>query len=157
VPYCGQWARATLPVLVNRFVRRGKLRVVFNGMAFVGTDSDTALRTALAAGRHGHLWDVVHGLYERQGAENSGWVSDELVGEIAAGVPGLVGGKLLEEGWDDRVGRELDRSAERAQSAGITGTPSFELGPTGGSLQRVAIRSLEPEGIVPQIEEALAR
>src|SRR3954466_13042367 len=69
-PYCGQWSRKTLPVLVRRFVRRGTLRIVFRGLAFIGPDSLTALRTAVAAGRQDHLWDMVEGLYNHQGAEN---------------------------------------------------------------------------------------
>ena len=75
--------------------RPGKLRIVFHGLAFIGPDSDKALRTAIAAGQENHLWDLVHGLYASQGAENAGWVTDELVGEIAAGVPALDGEKLL--------------------------------------------------------------
>ena len=75
----------------RRVRQSGKLRIVFNGLAFIGPDSDKALRTAIAAGQENHLWDVVHGLYARQGDENAGWVTDELVGEIAAGVPGLDG------------------------------------------------------------------
>jgi|tagenome__1003787_1003787.scaffolds.fasta_scaffold20987365_5 protein-disulfide isomerase len=155
-PYCGEWARATLPELVDRYVRGGKLRIVFNGMAFVGPDSERALRTAVAAGRHDHLWDVVHGLYENQGAENSGWVTDELVSEIASGVPGLDGRKLLDERWDDSLGPEILRASNAAQVVGITSTPSFQLGPTGGRLELIPVSSLGPEGIVPQIQKALA-
>jgi protein-disulfide isomerase len=155
-PYCGVWARETLPMLVDRYVRTGKLRLVFNGLAFVGPDSDTALRSALAAGRHNRLWDVVHGLYARQGAENTGWVTDELVSEIADGAPGLEADELLKERWDDSVDRELRRAAAAAQAAGVNSTPSFELGPTGGRLRLVQVSSLGPEGIVPAIEEALA-
>ena len=88
-PYCAQWARETLPALVDEYVEAGKLRIVFQGLAFIGPDSDKALRTAIAAGQDDHLWDVVHGLYASQGAENAGWVTDGLVGEIASGVPGL--------------------------------------------------------------------
>ena len=74
-PYCAQWSRETLPVLVDEYVATGKLRIVFHGLAFIGADSDKALRTAIAAGQDDHLWDVVHGLYASQGAENSGWVT----------------------------------------------------------------------------------
>ena len=70
-PYCAEWAVRTFPVLVSDYVRTGKLRIVFHGLAFIGPDSDTALRTALAAGREDRLWDVVAGFYVRQGAENT--------------------------------------------------------------------------------------
>jgi protein-disulfide isomerase len=154
-PYCGQWARGTLPTLVDRYVRTGKLRIVFNGLAFVGPESNTALRTALAAGRHGHLWDVVDGLYARQGQENSGWVTDDLIREVAAGVPGLDAKKLLSERWNDGIAAEMARAADTATAHGISSTPSFQLGPTGGTLERLELASIDPAGIVPSIEEAL--
>ena len=154
-PYCGQWARGTLPTLVDRYVRTGKLRIVFNGLAFVGPDSNTALRTALAAGRHGHLWDVVDGLFVRQGRENSGWVTDDVIREVAAGVPGLDAEKLLHERWNNGIAGEIARAAETANTHGIASTPSFQLGPTGGTLKRLELASIDPAGIVPSIEEAL--
>jgi protein-disulfide isomerase len=154
-PYCGQWARGTLPTLVERYVRTGKLRIVFNGLAFVGPESNTALRTALAAGRHGHLWDVVDGLYARQGQENSGWVTDDLIREVAGGVPGLDADKLLSERWNDGIAGEIARAAETASMHGISSTPSFQLGPTGGTLERLELASNDPAAMVPAIEEAL--
>jgi protein-disulfide isomerase len=156
-PYCGQWARGALPTLVERYVRDGRLRIVFNGLAFVGPESNTALRTALAAGRHNHLWDVVHGLYFRQGAENSGWVTDDLIREVAATVPGLDAEKLLDARWNGDVAGQIAEAAATARAHGIASTPSFELGPTHGKLQRVEIPSLDADGIVPAIEEALRR
>ncbi len=156
-PYCAQWARNALPTLVDGYVRTGKLRIVFNGMAFVGSDSDKALRTAIAAGEHDHLWDVVHGLYTSQGGENAGWVTDELVTEIAAGVPDLDGAALLDARWKSMVGAKLVRTAAAAQAAGVNSTPAFQVGPTGGRLEHVQVGSLGPEGIVPAVEAVLAR
>ena len=156
-PYCAQWARETLPVLVDDYVATGKLRIVFRGLAFIGPDSDKALRTAIAAGQDDHLWDVVHGLYASQGAENSGWVTDELVGEIAAGVPGLDGEKLLSARWESAVDPELRRAAAAAERAGVHGTPAFQVGPTGGRLELVQVELARPDGIVPAIEAVLAR
>ena len=156
-PYCAQWARDALPTLVEDYVRAGRLRIVFNGMAFIGPDSDKALRTAIAAGREDHLWDVVHGLYLRQGHENAGWVTDELVPEIAAAVPGLDGAALLDARWESTVTAELKRQAAAARAAGVNGTPSFQVGPTGGTLEPVQVSSLGPGGIVPAIEAVLAR
>ena len=156
-PYCAQWARDALPTLVEDYVKTGKLRIVFNGMAFIGADSDKALRTAIAAGAEDHLWDVVHGLYLHQGHENAGWVTDDLVVSIAAALPGLDGEKLLETRSGGSVDQELERAADAARAAGVSSTPSFEVGPTGGRLELVQVDSLDSEGIVPAIEAVLAR
>ena len=156
-PYCAQWARETLPVLVDDYVRTGKLRIVFHGLAFIGSDSDKALRTAIAAGEDNHLWDVVHGLYAGQGAENAGWVTDELVSEIAAGVPGLDGATLLSARWEDTVDSKMKRAADAATRAGVHSTPAFQIGPTGGELELVEVSSLRPDGIRPAIEAVMAR
>lgn len=156
-PYCAQWARDALPTVVEDYVKTGKLRIVFHGMAFIGADSEKALRTAIAAGQEDHLWDVVHGLYLSQGHENTGWVTDELVTEIAAGIPDLDGEKLLDVRWESTVEPELKRAAAAAQAAGVNATPAFQVGPTGGRLELVQVGSLGPEGIVPAIEAVLAR
>ena len=155
-PYCAQWSLATMPTLVDEYVRTGRLRIVFRGLAFIGPDSEKALRTAIAAGRANHMWEVVHGLYGNQGAENAGWVTDDLVTEIAAGIPSLDGTKLLEARWGRSIEPELRRAAVAAERAGVRGTPAFELGPTGGPLTLIQVGSLGPEGIVPSIEAALA-
>jgi len=155
-PYCAQWARETLPVLVDEYVEAGKLRIVFRGLAFIGPDSDKALRTAIAAGQDDHLWELVHGLYASQGAENSGWVTDGLVGEIVSGVPGLEGDKLLSARWSSSVEPELRRAAAAAERAGVHGTPAFQIGPTGGPLELVDVSSLGPDGIRPSIDAVLA-
>lgn len=156
-PYCGRWARNTLPVLVRNYVRTGKLRIVFNGLAFLGADSVKALRTVTAAGRQGRLWDLSHSLYVNQGAENSGWVTDELLTDLSSEIRGLDGANLVAAGRKAWVGAEIRRAAAAAEAAGVSGTPSFQIGPTGGQLQAVRLTSLGPEGIVPAVESVLAQ
>ncbi len=153
-PFCAEWSLRTLPTLVSDYVRTGKLRIVFRGLAFIGPDSDEALRTTVAAGRHDRLWQVLDGLYQGQGAENSGWVTDELVDRIAAEA-GLDAGELRDRRDDASVDRELAQSSAAAQAAGVHGTPAFQLGLTGGKLELVVLRSLGPEGIRPAIDALL--
>jgi protein-disulfide isomerase len=155
-PYCARWSRDALPTVVAKYVKTGNLRIVFNGMDFVGPDSHTALQTAIAAGREHHLWDVVHALYAAQGTENTGWVTDALVTEIAARVPGLDGSKLLAARSASWVESEVTRASAAAEAAGVHSTPSFQLGPTGGPFHLVGVDSLGPEGITPAIDSALA-
>jgi len=154
-PYCADWARETLPVLVKRFVRTGKLRIVFRGLTFVGPDSHKALGAAIVAGRQNHFWDVVHALYEQQGTENTGWVTNGLVSEVATGIPDLDGKALLDKASTPSVDREIERIAAAADAAGVSGTPSFELGRSGSPLEPFHPGSLGPEGTAPAIEAVL--
>jgi protein-disulfide isomerase len=135
-------------------VRTGKLRIVFRGLAFIGAESELALKTAVAAGRQDRLWDVVEGFYLSQGPENGGWVTESLVEQVATWA-GLDSDRLAagrEQAW---VLREIETASAAAEAAGVTGTPTFELGRTGGRLERVKLRSLEPEGLIPAIDELL--
>jgi protein-disulfide isomerase len=148
-PYCAQWSRQALPVLVDEYVRTGRVRIVFRGLAFLGPDSVRALRAAVAAGRQNRLWNVVEGLYSRQGAENSGWVSDAMLHEVA-------GHRAVDGSSAPWIDRELTKSSKAAQAAGIAGTPAFQVGRTGGPLELVQVSSLGAEGLRPAIESALA-
>jgi protein-disulfide isomerase len=155
-PYCGQWSTQVFPTLVEDYVRTGKVRVVFNGMAFLGPDSERALRAALAAGEQDRLWNVAHLLYQQQGGENEGWVTEELLRGIGHAAPGLDVDRMLETRTEAGVERQLASSAQAATAAGIAGTPSFLIGPTGGDLEPLVVDRLEPSAFRPAIEAALA-
>lgn len=154
-PYCAAWTHEALPELVRDYVRKGMLRIEFRGLTFIGPQSDAGLRAALAAGEQGKLWHVVDLLYHNQGHENSGWLSDETLRQVGASVAGLDVDRMLA-----RRGAMTDgiEAAQRAAAAsGVDGTPAFEVGPTGGTLSRVEISSLDAEALRPAIESALAR
>ena len=156
-PYCGEWARGALPDLVREYVRTGRVRVVFNGMSFVGPDSELALRTALAAGQQNRLWHVLDLLYRNQGTENTGWVTQDLLAGIGATVPGLDGSRMLAQRDAPDVSAALDAAAANAQSHGINSTPSFLAGPTGGTLKPVKVATLDLAGIAPALDRLLAQ
>ena len=77
--------------------------------------------------------------------------------DIAGGVPGLEPDELLATRGEKTIDPELERFAAAAKAAGVNSTPAFQVGPTGGRLERVEVASLGPEGIVPAIDAALAR
>lgn len=156
-PYCAAWTRQTLPVLVDDYVRRGRVRIVFHGLAFLGPDSGSALTATVAAGRQNRLWDVLEALYHRQGAENSGWFTDSLLGQVVGGIPGLDRARLDQDRRSAWTERQLRAAAAAATAAGVSSTPSFQIGLTGGPLQLVSLHSLDPAGIRPAIDELLAR
>jgi protein-disulfide isomerase len=156
-PYCAQWSQQAFAELVRDYVRPGKVRLVFGGVAFLGPDSEQALRFALAAGRQGKLWNVVHLLYAYQGPENSGWVSDQLLRGIGAATPGFSTDEAIDEAASAPVHEEIESVAGEASSLGVNGTPAFAAGRTRGELRLIELRSLDAEGLRPALDALLAK
>jgi protein-disulfide isomerase len=156
-PYCGVWAREGLPTIVTRYVRAGKVQLVFEGMSFVGADSVTALRTALAAGRQNRFWNVLDLLYANQGTENTGWVTDSLLRSIGAAVPGLDTERMLADRGSAAVDRMFAEAGSVARRAGVNSTPTFAVGRTNGQLRFVRTTSLDASALTPAIDAALNR
>jgi protein-disulfide isomerase len=136
-PYCARWALETLPAIVDEYVRPGKAKIVFQGIAILGEDSVTALQTADAAGRQNKLWHVTELLFHNQGAENAGWVTDDLLTQIGASVQGLAVETMMDDRTSPAVVTAMANAQGAAQNAGVTGTPSFEIGKTGGTMTQL--------------------
>lgn len=152
-PYCAQWARDAFPAIVDEYVRAGRVRLVFRGLSFIGPDSERGLRAALAAGSQDRLWDVVHALFLRQGDENAGWVTDELLQSL--GGAGLDARRMLDESQLPAVDRELEAAARAATAAGVPGTPFFQAGRTGGPLQPLRVGGLDAETFRAELDRLL--
>ncbi len=151
-PYCGAWERDGLPTIVSRYVRQGKVRIVFDGMAFVGPDSATALRTAFAAAGQNRLWNVLALLYENQGTENTGWVTEPLLRGVGAAVPGLDTERMLADRSSTGVDNAVAKASALAQQLGVNSTPTFAVGATGGQMQLV-----DAAGLTAALDAALSR
>jgi len=152
-PYCAVFATDVFPSIVREYVRSGKAKIEFRGLTFVGPDSDPALRTALAAGQDGRLWHVVELLYHNQGAENSGWVTEDLL-ERAVSSARLDASRTLDARSDADVQRQLEAAADAATDDQVPGTPAFSVGPTGGALQLLPTN--DAETLRTAIDAALA-
>jgi protein-disulfide isomerase len=142
-PYCALWAHDALPQIVERYVRPGHVRIVFHGLAFIGPESESALRAALAAGRQAKLWNLVHLLYANQGHENAGWVTDDFLRQLGDAIRGFEPQAMLAGRSLPAAERAMAAAAAAAQRARIPGTPAFEVGPSGGTLERVDVGDLE--------------
>jgi protein-disulfide isomerase len=97
----------------------------FRGLYFLGADSEKALRHTLAAGEQNHLWDFQEGLFRRQGDENSGWVTDELLREVGSSVSGLDVDRVFADASSQTVTAKMAEATQQAEAAGVPGTPWF--------------------------------
>ena len=153
-PYCAEWARDALPTIVQEYVRSGRVRLVFRGLSFIGEQSETALRAALAAGEQDRLWDVLHGLFLQQGAENGGWVTDSLLRSF--GGTGLDTERMLDSTRSSWVEGQLLAARSAATVAGVDGTPFFQAGATGGALEPLSVGALDADTFRRELDRLLA-
>ncbi|MFP5362996.1 MAG: DsbA family protein [Thermoleophilia bacterium] len=120
-PFCAQFDRDTLPGVIDRYVRTGKVRMELRLLTFVGEDSVKAARAAASAAQRNRLWQFADGFFMQQGTENSGYVTDDFLRSID---PATVGA-------DPAAGDRAIAAAEaEAQRYGIQSTPSFVVGGT---------------------------
>lgn len=124
-PACLQYTETLFPTLVEEYVRPGKVRTEFRGFPFIGDDSRKGQRFLLAAAKQDRLWELQEAFYRNQGVENSGWLTDDLVREIASQIPGLDVEQLFSDAESEEITKAAEQSLVDAQQAGLTGTPSL--------------------------------
>lgn len=156
-PYCKDASDSVLPTVIENYVRDGRVKVIFRDVAFLGTDSTRAAQMAAAAGQQDKLWEFVHLFYTNQGAENTGYVTDDFLREIGGGVRGLDVDRALADRGSAEVQRAITEAQNEWQGYGLSGTPSFVVGRTGGTLEPVNTdQGLTFETISEPIERLLA-
>ncbi len=133
-PGCDQYMTTAFPDIVRKYVRTGKVKVLWNGIAFIGPDSETGLRYVNAAGKQNKLWNVAELLYRNQGTENSGWVTKSLLRSVGTAA-GLDTAKAESEANSPAVSRQMAAAANLYSTYAFQGTPGFAIGPTGGTIQ----------------------
>jgi protein-disulfide isomerase len=124
-PGCRFYTLNIFPMLVNEYIRPGKVDMRFHGFPFIGSDSRKALRFLLAAGLQNRLWQLQEALYRHQGVENSGWISDDLVRQLGGEIPGLDVNRLFTDAATPAISRSADAQLASAEAAGVPGTPTF--------------------------------
>jgi protein-disulfide isomerase len=124
-PACRVYSEELFPTLVDEYVRAGTVKTEFRGFPFIGDDSVKAYRFLLAAAEQDKLWELQEALYRHQGAENAGWVTDELIHELAGQIEGLDVDRLFADAERENIVAEADGAEAAGQAAGIPGTPTL--------------------------------
>ncbi len=93
-PNCQQFELTEFPDLVKKYVRTGKLRIVMKPWSILDKtpdvhDSDRGQKATIAASFQNKAFNFAAVLYNNQGPEDSGWLNDGAISNIAASVDGL--------------------------------------------------------------------
>ena len=153
-PACEAYQQGAFPGIVEEYVRPGKVKIEFKGLQFLGEDSDQALRAALAAARQGKFWQMEKLLYDAQGEENSGWVTDELIRELATTLE-LDVAKLEADMASAAVTEQIEAADREGEALQVAGTPTFFVSIDGGEPYQVQPEAFTVEAFRPILDDAL--
>jgi protein-disulfide isomerase len=136
-PYCRDFSLELLPSIIERWVQTGKLRIESHALQTATHEPEVFMAqqvAALAAGRQDKAWHFIETFYAEQGEEGSGYVTDAYLQGIASQLTGLDLARWTSDRRDPELANEIAGDARAAENAGLTGTPSFLIGASGGAM-----------------------
>ena len=96
---------------------------------------------ALAAGKQNKLFNLMQLLYDNQGAENTGWLNDDILKSAAASVPGLDAERVMTDRNSTEITNRANAFDSQAQADGVRSTPTILVGKSGETPKLVARRA----------------
>jgi len=157
-PVCQRYTLSAFPTLVDRYVRTGKVKMELQLQHFVGNqndDSEHAARMALAAGQQNKLWQFADLFYLNQQSETDTYVNDVFLRRLGSAIPGLDVNKAFSARDGQAVTQQLSQASSAFNTAGFTGTPSFAVGKSGGTLTPIDYNSFDVSQFSGPIDKAL--
>jgi protein-disulfide isomerase len=155
-PFCADYADQVLPVIVERYVEPGDLRLDLDLLTFLGPESETAARVAIAAGEQGRMWEFVHLLFRDAGGGATVNVTEELIREVAEATPGLDAERALREAEVEAVSARLAEADQRADELGVDSTPSFFVSRGDEQPKALEVAALDPAAFTEELDALLA-
>ncbi len=112
---------------IKDLAKQNKIRFVYVSMSFLGQESIDAAQAALCANEQGKFWEFHEGIFKASTspAEDTGRYSKENLKTIAKSISGLDLVKFNADLDDDKYLPSVQKIAQTASSAGISGTPTL--------------------------------
>jgi protein-disulfide isomerase len=158
-PICKDFTLGALPSIMQKWAGTGKLRIEYRSLETATREPEvfkTQQVAALAAGKQNKLWYFIELFYREQGEENSGYVTESYLQNLARQVPGLNISQWTSDRNDPALASQVAADAQAANNAGFNGTPSFLIGKTGGTFSKLEYGSLtDPTSFNEAIEKTL--
>jgi protein-disulfide isomerase len=155
-PICREFTFGALPSIIQKWVREGKLKIEYRSLETATREPET-FRTqqvaALAAGKQNKMWNFIETFYHEQGEEDSGYVTEKYLQGIASQVSGLNLAQWTSDRGNAALAAQVAADAQAANNAGFTGTPSFLIGKTGGTMTKLEYSSLTDPAVFNQAIE----
>jgi protein-disulfide isomerase len=155
-PFCRDYALGALPALIDRYVRDGKVKLDLRLLRFLGPDSDTSAKAALAAAGQDRFWNFAELFYRNQGKENAGYATDAFIRRLGAAIPGLDPASLVgDRAATPAAERRLAGFEAAAKAARVESTPTFLLASGTRAPKRLEVTSLDAASFTGPIDAAI--
>ncbi|HTW11196.1 MAG TPA: thioredoxin domain-containing protein [Solirubrobacteraceae bacterium] len=139
-PICREFTLGAFPEIVQKWVKTGKVKVEYHSMETATREPEvfkTQQIAAYAAGKQNLGWYYIELFYHEQGEEDSGYVTESYLQNLAQQVPGLHLETWTADRSDPELANQVEADKQTANNEGFTGTPSFLLGKTGAKPEKV--------------------
>ena len=153
-PFCRQWDLETLPAVIERYVKTGRVKLVYRGIEIIGPNSVLGLQAIYAAGAQNKLWTFSDELYKLQGAENSGWITSAVL-RRAARATGADGTAILGALGSPAVRVGLADAEKEATAGGVQGTPTFVIDRPPAIPRQLSVAALDPATFTLALDAAI--
>jgi len=137
-PICAEASKQTLPTVIEKYVRSGKVKLQARTLSFIGPDSVRAAKVAAGARQQGKEWAFLETFYASQGTENSGYVTDDFLTDVAKAA-GVDAKQALKYADSDASLQSLDQADAEAAALKVDSTPSFTVKRGDGTETVVAV------------------
>ncbi len=148
-PDCQNFETTELQPLIDKFVRTRKLKIRMEPWSILDrtadvTDSDRGQKATIAAAAQNKAFQFAELLYWNQGTEETGWMIDGVISQLAAGVDGLKPAQLISDANSpataalvrqvDATATSLSQKFPPTANSGFNGTPGIFLSKGNGPL-----------------------
>lgn len=131
-PACKTFSDSAFPQIAKELLKTGKAKMQLRLLKFLGPDSKLAAEAALAAAEQNKFYNYSELFYLNQGAENSGYVTDEFLSDLASAIPGLNLSRWDRDRKAAKTSAQLATNERAAKEAAVESTPTIVIkGPKG--------------------------
>ena len=130
-PICQRFETQVMPDIIKNYVRTGKVKVEVRVLDFIGADSSRGRKAMIATASQNKAFNFAELLYYNQGAENTGWLSDAMVGQAVSSIPGVHVHQALNLQSAGSVASQASEFDTLATSDQVQGTPTLYVGQSG--------------------------
>jgi protein-disulfide isomerase len=156
-PYCREFAVKTWPVIVQKWVRTGKVRMELRLVDFLGKDSTRAAQALEGAALQNRMWDASARFYDVQGTENSGYVTDAFLRQVLGGVHGLDVSRAMADRTGPQVRDELGAVKSMQSRYAVHATPTLLIGSDDTDLRVVGDGVMSPAQLGQALDAELLK